>query len=131
MCIKGYISEKNPLAKLIEDPYAFDILNPDVDFEVELVEQNVESKFLLFKRKFNSSIGYVLVFHIDKVSIEKMHELYEIYKNYCGEYANYNFREIDLVIIANKVTEEVLEVVREYNEKYVHRRPITIVINKI
>ncbi|MCD6203280.1 MAG: hypothetical protein J7I99_02840 [Methanophagales archaeon] len=51
MCIKGYISEKNPLVKLMENPYAFEILNRDADFDVELIESNIESKYLLFKRK--------------------------------------------------------------------------------
>jgi len=131
MCIKGYISEKNPLAKLIEDPYAFGILNPEVDFEVELIESDIENKYLLFKRKYDSSIGYVLVFYINEITVETLRELYGVYKTYCGRYSSYNFREFDLIVIANNIEKEALEIIKEYNEKYAHRRPITVIINKI
>jgi len=131
MCIKGYISEKNPLVKLMENPYAFEILNRDADFDVELIESNIESKYLLFKRKFDSFIGYVLIFCINKITGEKLRELYEIYKKYCGKYSHYNFREFDFIIITNNIAKETLEAVKEYNEKYAHRRPITIIVNKL
>jgi len=131
MCIKGYISDKNPLAKLMENPYAFEILNRDVDFNVELIESNIESKYLLFKRKIDSSIGYVLVFCVNNITIEKLRELYEIYKKYCGKYSNYNFREFDFVIITNNIAKEALDIIKDYNEKYAHRRPITVIINKL
>jgi len=131
MCIKGYISEKNPLVKLMKNPYAFEILSRDADFEVDLIESNIESRYLLFKRKFDSSIGYVLVFCINKITVEKLRELYEIYKKYCGKYSNYNFREFDFIIITNNIAKEALEAVKEYNEKYTHRRPITIIVNKL
>ena len=82
MCIKGCISEKNPLAKLIEDPYAFGILNPEVDFEVELMESNIENKYLLFKRKFDSSIGYVLVFYpLTKLPLKRYANYMEFIKH--------------------------------------------------
>ena len=131
MCIKGYISEKNPLAKLIEDPYAFGILKPEVDFKVELMESDIENKYLLFKRRFNSSIGYVLIFYINKITVETLRKLYEVYKTYCRRYSNYNFREFDLIVIASNIEEEALEIIKEYNEKYIRRRPITVIINKI
>ena len=130
MSIKGHISEKNPLVKLMENPYAFEILNRDVDFEVELIESNIKDKYILFKRRFDASIGYVLIFCISTITIERLRELYEIYKKCCGKYSSYNFREFDLIIITNNVTEEALEAVKEYNEKYTHRRPIAIIINK-
>ena len=131
MCIKGYISEKNPLVKLMENPYAFGILNRDVDFEVELIESNIDGKYILFKRKFDASIGYVLVFCISIITIENLHELYEVYKKYCDKYSNYNFREFDFIIITNNIEKEALEAIKEYNEKYIHRRPIAVIINKI
>lgn len=131
MCIKGYISEKNPLVKLIEDPYAFGILKPELDFEVELMESDIENKCLLFKKKFNSSIGYVLIFYINKITVETLRKLYEVYKTYCGRYSNYNFREFDLIVITNNIEKEALEIIKEYNEKYIHRKPITVIINRI
>ncbi|MCD6512002.1 MAG: hypothetical protein J7K61_00150, partial [Thermoplasmata archaeon] len=109
----------------------FEILSRDADFEVDLIESNIESRYLLFKRKFDSSIGYVLVFCINKITVEKLRELYEIYKKYCGKYSNYNFREFDFIIITNNIAKEALEAVKEYNEKYTHRRPITIIVNKL
>jgi len=131
MCIKMYISEKYPLAKLMENPYAFEIFNPEEDFEVELIESNIRNNYLIFKRKFDSSIGYVIVFCIHKITVEKLRELYEIYKKYCGRYSNYNFREFDFIIITNSIEKEALEIIKNYNEKYVHRRPITVIINKL
>jgi len=115
----------------MENPYAFEILNRDVDFNVELIESNIESKYLLFKRKIDSSIGYVLVFCVNNITIEKLRELYEIYKKYCGKYSNYNFREFDFVIITNNIAKEALDIIKDYNEKYAHRRPITVIINKL
>lgn len=130
MCIKGYISEKNPLVKLMKNPYAFGILTRDVDFDVELIESNTERSYILFKRKFDSTIGYVLVFCVNRVAREKLHKLYEIYKTYCGKYSNYNFREFDLIIITRDIEREACEAIKEYNEKYIHRRPIRIIINE-
>ena len=72
-----------------------------------------------------------MIFCINKITGEKLRELYEIYKKYCGKYSHYNFREFDFIIITNNIAKETLEAVKEYNEKYAHRRPITIIVNKL
>lgn len=130
MCINGYISVKNPLVELIKNPYAFGILKRGVDFDVELIESNTERNYILFKRKFDSTIGYVLVFCLNTVTEEKLHKLYGIYKKYCGKHSNYNFREFDLIIITGDIKRDACEAIKEYNEKYVHRRPIKVIINE-
>jgi len=126
-----YISDENPLVKLMENPYEFDILNKETDFNIEIIESNLEERYIVFKRRFDDSIGYVLIFDVDKIDIDEFRKLYEVYKSYCGIYSNYRFNEFELVIIAREVDDEVLKVVEQYNEKYIHRHPIMLVINKL
>ena len=128
MCINGEISDDKPLERLIKDPYAFGILSREVDFEIELVSSG--KQHILLKKRFDGSIGYVLIFSTVVLSLETLRKFYTTYAEYCGRYSRYNFREFELIIITNTVEEDAMVGIKEYNEKYTHRRPIKVIINK-
>lgn len=131
MCIKGHINHENPLSVLSENPYAFNILRKDVDFTVELIESNNERKYILLRKRYDNTIGYVLFVERDILSIEEMKDIYIFYKSNVERYSNYNYKELEMIIITKRIEDNALEFIEEYNEKYTNRFPISIIINMV
>ena len=130
MCIKCSINQKNPLSLLHNDPYSFEILRKNIDFNVEIVTSDETANYLLFRRRYNGIVGYVAIFERVTITLELFKEIYLLYKKFVLEYSNSNFRDFELILIAEKIDPAALSFVREYNKKYTHRCPISIIINE-
>ncbi|BER91747.1 hypothetical protein [Atrimonas thermophila] len=129
MCIKETIKDPDLFSTLRKNPYAHDIFKKELDFHLEVFEENEAKKYLIFKRKINGNIGYVVVIERDFLSAEEMKMIYKQYKNTVVELSNNNFREVELVVVCKRVNREVLEFIKEYNRRYPHRPPIRLILN--
>ncbi|RME03496.1 MAG: hypothetical protein D6805_06270 [Planctomycetota bacterium] len=129
MYVEETIKDKNPLLALKKDPYAHGILKEE-DFQIEVFETNETQKYLLFKKKINGIIGYILFTEREVFSVEEMKKIYAQYKGIVAKLANNNFREVELVVICKKLNDEVLESIKEYNQKFSHRPPIRVILNE-
>ena len=129
MCVEKTIKDQNPLLTLKKNPYAYGIFKKE-DFQIEVFETNKTKKYLILKKKINGTIGYVFVVERNKLSVKEMKTIYTHYKRIVAKLSNNNFREIELVIICKKTNDEVIEVIKEYNQKYSHRPPIRLILNE-
>ena len=59
-----------------------------------------------------------------------MKTIYTQYKEIVAKLSNNNFREVELVVICKRTNDEVLESIKEYNQKYSHRPPIRLILNE-
>ncbi len=130
MCIEKIIKDKNPLLTLKKNPYAYGIFKKEEDFQLEVFEVGEIRKYLLFEKKINGNIGYILVVEKDFLSMEEMKTIYTQYKKIVAKLSNNNFREVELVVICKGANDEVLDSIKEYNQKYSHRPPIRLILNK-
>jgi len=129
MCVDKTVKDQNPLLTLKENPYAHGIFKEEEDFQIEVLEAN--EKYLILKKKIHDGIvGYIFVVERDILSVEEMKTIYTQYKEIVAKLSNNNFREIELVIICKEANDEVLESIKEYNQKYSHRPPIRLVLNE-
>jgi hypothetical protein len=58
---------------------------------------------------------------------------YLIFKNFTKfvlELREGNFREVELIIICKEISSSAKEIISTYNQTYIYRPPITIVINE-
>ena len=129
MCIDRIIKDPNLLLTLINNPYAHGIFKEE-DFQIEVFEANKTEKFLILKKKINGTIGYIFVVEKDTLTAEEMKKIYTQYKEIVAKLSNNNFREVELVIICKATNDEVLEFIKEYNQKYSHRPPIRLILNE-
>lgn len=129
MCIEKTIKDQNPLLTLKKNPYAHDIFKEE-DFQIEVFETNETKKYLILKRKINGTIGYIFVVERDVLSVEEMKTIYTQYKGIVAKLSNNNFREVELVVICKRISDEVLESIKEYNQKYSYRPPIRLILNE-
>jgi len=129
MCVEKTIKDKNPLLTLKKNPYAHGILKEE-DFQIEVFETNETKKYLILKKKINGTIGYIFVVERDILSVEEMKTIYTQYKGIVAKLSNNNFREVELVVICKRTNDEVLESIKEYNQKYSHRPPIRLILNE-
>lgn len=130
MCVEKTIKDQNPLLTLKKNPYAHGILKEEEDFQIEVFETNETKKYLILKKKINGTIGYVFVVERDVLSVKEMETIYTQYKGIVAKLSNNNFREVELVVICKGTNDEVLESIKEYNQKYSHRPPIRLILNK-
>lgn len=128
MCIKKVIKDQNPLLTLKNNPYAYDIFGEE-DFQLEVFELNEIGKYIIFKKRINGTIGYIFIVEKELLSIEEIKKIYNRYKEIVAKLSNNNFREVELVIICNKVEKAVLDSIKEYNQIYSHRSPISLILN--
>ena len=129
MCVEKTIKDQNPLLTLKKNPYAHGILKEE-DFQIEVFETNETKKYLILKKKINGTIGYIFVVERDILSVEEMKTIYTQYKGIVAKLSNNNFREVELVVICKRTNDEVLESIKEYNQKYSHRPPIRLILNE-
>lgn len=130
MCVEKTIKDQNPLLTLKKNPYAHGILKEEEDFQIEVFETNETKKYLILKKKINGTIGYVFVVERDVLFVKEMETIYTQYKGIVAKLSNNNFREVELVVICKGTNDEVLESIKEYNQKYSHRPPIRLILNK-
>ena len=129
MCIEKTIKDQNPLLTLKKNPYAHDVFKEE-DFQLEVFEANEAKKYLILKKKINGTIGYIFIVERDILSVEEMKTIYTQYKGIVAKLANNSFREVELVVICKRTNDEVLESIKEYNQKYSHRPPIRLILNE-
>jgi len=129
MCVEKTIKDQNPLLTLKKNPYAYGIFKKE-DFQIEVFETNKTKKYLILKKKINGTIGYVFVVERNKLSVKEMKTIYTHYKRIVAKLSNNNFREIELVIICKRTNDEVIEAIKEYNQKHSHRPPIRLILNE-
>ncbi len=129
MCVEKTIKDKNPLLTLKKNPYAHGILKEE-DFQIEVFETSETKKYLILKKKINGTIGYIFVVERDILSVEEMKTIYTQYKEIVAKLSNNNFREVEIVVICKRANDEVLESIKEYNQKFSHRPPIRLILNE-
>ena len=129
MCVEKTIKDQNPLLTLKKNPYAHGIFKEE-DFQLEVFEANEAKKYLILKKKINGIIGYIFIVERDILSVEEMKTIYTQYKGIVAKLANNSFREVELVVICKRTNDEVLESIKEYNQKYSHRPPIRLILNE-
>ncbi len=130
MLIEKTIKDQNPLLTLNENPYAHGIFKKEEDFQIEIFEINKTRRYLILKKKINEIIGYIFVVERDILSVEEMKTIYTYYKEIVAKLSNNNFREVELVVICKTANQEMLESLKEYNQKYSHRPPIRLILNE-
>ena len=129
MCVEKTIKDQNPLLTLKKNPYAHDVFKEE-DFQLEVFEANEAKKYLILKKKINGTIGYIFIVERDILSVEEMKTIYTQYKGIVAKLANNSFREVELVVVCKRTNDEVLESIKEYNQKYSHRPPIRLILNE-
>ena len=130
MCLEKIIKDQNPLLTLKENPYAHGILKKEEDFQIEVSETNETEKYLILKKKINGTIGYIFIVERDILPVEEMKTIYTQYKEMVSKLSDNNYREVELVVICKEVNDEVLESIKEYNQKHSHRPPIRLISYK-
>ena len=129
MCVEKTIKDQNPLLTLKKNPYAHSIFKEE-DFQLEVFETNETKRYLILKKKINGTIGYIFVVERNILSVEEVKIIYAQYREIVSKLSNNNFREVELVIICKKVGDEVIDAIKEYNQKYSHRPPIRLILNE-
>ena len=129
MSININISSPDPISELRKDPYAFGLLSKNLDFGVELYEERTYGDFLLLRKRFNGTIGFVMISALKKLDFTAMKSIFDTYKSAVLDLAAGDYREIELFVIAGVISKEVEDFVLDYNQSYCHRAPISLIRN--
>jgi hypothetical protein len=130
MYIENKIKHPCPLKALKTDPYSLGIFNKEVDFILEPLEYNEVDKCLILAKKINGIISYIFIFEVELLDEENLDLIYKNFTTFVLKLREGNFREAELLIICKEISPSAKEIISTYNQTYIYRPPITIVINE-
>jgi hypothetical protein len=130
MYIENKINHPCPLKALKTDPYSLGIFNKKVDFILEPLEYNEVDKCLILAKKINEIISYIFIFEVELLDEKNLDLIYKKFTTFVLKLREGNFREAELLIICKEISPSAKEIISTYNQTYIYRPPITIVINE-
>jgi len=117
---------KELCSKIKSNPYDYGIVDRTIGLELDLVEE--QNSILIFRKRYDNQAGYIFVVCETVMDEEKFREFYELYSNFVKEVAKSMFKEVELVLVVNKMDESVKQIIDKYNESFVERKPIRYII---
>ncbi len=130
MYVENKIKHPCPLKALKTDPYSLDIFNKEVDFILEPLEYNEVDRCLILVKRINGIISYIFIFEVELLDEVNLDLIYKNFTKFVLELREGNFREAELLIICKEISSSAKEIISTYNQTYIYRPPITIVINE-
>ena len=124
------LDSEDPCFDLEKNPYSYPmIFNKDFDFNLQLVEKNANKQYLLFRKNFDGCAGYAfIVCKNGEVRLVDFKIIFDSYSKIVRSYGKGDFKEVELIIIAKRFSEEVINFISVYNENYSRRTPIRIFV---
>jgi hypothetical protein len=130
MYVENKIKHPCPLKALKTDPYSLGIFNKTVDFILEPLEYNEVDRCLILAKRINGIVSYILIFEVELLDEVNLDLIYKNFTKLVLELREGNFREAELLIICKEISSSAKELISTYNQTYIYRPPITIVINE-
>lgn len=123
-----HINSSNPCKELKRNPYAFsEIFSKHKDFAIDFIKEIEEHNILIFEKKFNGTAEIAFIICIDeKIDRAVFQRLMGLYKQFVLSLPNRNFREVEPIIIAKSLEDEVMELIDSYNSNYEKRKPFRV-----
>jgi hypothetical protein len=129
MYIENRIKHPCPLKALKTDPYSLGIFNK-VDFILDPLEYNEVDRYLILAKRINGFISYIFIFEVEVLDEKNLDLIYKNFTTFVLKLREGNFREAELLIICKEISPSAKEIISTYNQTYIYRPPITIVINE-
>jgi hypothetical protein len=130
MYVENKIKHPCPLKALKTDPYSLGIFNKKVDFILEPIEYKEVDRCLIIAKKINGIVSYILIFEVELLNEVNLDLIYKNFTKFVLELREGNFREAELLIICKEISSSAKEIISTYNQTYIYRPPIKIVINE-
>jgi len=130
MYVENKIKHPCPLKALKTDPYSLGIFNKKVDFILEPIEYNEVDRCLIIAKRINGIVSYILIFEVELLNEVNLDLIYKNFTKFVLELREGNFREAELLIICKEISSSAKEIISTYNQTYIYRPPIKIVINE-
>jgi len=130
MYVENKIKHPCPLKALKTDPYSLCIFNKKVDFILEPIEYNEVDRCLILAKSINGIVSYILIFEVELLNEVNLDLIYKNFTKFVLELREGNFREAELLIICKEISSSAKEIISTYNQTYIYRPPIKIVINE-
>jgi hypothetical protein len=130
MYVENKIKHPCPLKALKTEPYSLGIFNKKVDFILEPLEYNEVDRCLILAKRINGIVSYILIFEVELLNEVNLDLIYKNFTKFVLELRDGNFREAELLIICKEISSSAKEIISTYNQTYIYRPPIKIVINE-
>lgn len=113
---------KELCSKIKENPYILQVFE-NADFDLILLHER--DNVLIFEKRFDDLAGYVFLVCEKEVNLKVFKKIYKSYVKFVREKAKGMFKEVELVIVAERVDYETKRIIEDYNNIYTERKPIT------